>query len=50
MRTASGIVNERGHFIPGMVLQTAGYSADGKYSHCLVVQTPIRMGGLRLSP
>jgi hypothetical protein len=50
MRTASGIVNGRGHFIAGVVLLTAGYSADGKYSHYLVVQTPIRIGGVALKP
>jgi len=48
MRTASGIVNGRGHYIAGVVLLTAGYSADGKYSHYLVVQTPIRIAGLEL--
>ena len=50
MRTASGIVNRRGRFIAGVVLLTAGYSADGKYSHYLVVQTPIRIGGIALKP
>jgi hypothetical protein len=50
MRTASGIVNSRGHFIAGVVLLTAGYSADGKYSHYLIVQTPIRVGGILLKP
>src|ERR1039457_3646740 len=50
MRTASGIVNGRGRFIAGVVLITAGYSADGKYSHYLVVQTPIRIGGVALKP
>jgi hypothetical protein len=50
MRTASGIVNNRGHFIAGVVLLTAGYSAEGKYSHYLVVQTPIRVGGIALKP
>ena len=30
MRTASGIVNGRGHTIAGVVLLTAGYSAEGK--------------------
>lgn len=50
MRTASGIVNSRGHFIAGVVLLTAGYSADGKYSHFLVVQEPIRVGGIALKP
>jgi len=37
MRTASGIVNSRGRYIAGVVLLTAGYSADGKYSHYLIV-------------
>jgi hypothetical protein len=48
MRTASGIVDERGHFIAGVVLITAGYSADGKYSHYLIVQAPIRVGDILL--
>jgi hypothetical protein len=50
MRTASGIVNGRGHFIAGVVLLTAGYSADGKYSHYLIVQAPVRIGGITLRP
>ncbi len=50
MRTASGIVNERGQFIAGVVLLTAGYSADGKYSHYLVVQAPMRFAGFALAP
>jgi hypothetical protein len=50
MRTASGIVSGRGHFIAGVVLLTAGYSADGKYSHYLVVQAPLRIGGIYLKP
>jgi hypothetical protein len=50
MRTASGIVNGRGHFIAGVVLLTAGYSADGKYSHYLVVQAPVKIGGVALKP
>ena len=33
MRTASGIVDGHGHFIAGVVLLTAGYSVEGKYSH-----------------
>ena len=44
MRTASGITDGKGHFIAGVVLITAGYSADGKYSHYLVVQSPIKIG------
>ncbi len=50
MRTASGIVNSRGQYIAGVVLLTAGYSADGKYSHYLVVQVPMRIGRCALSP
>lgn len=50
MRTASGIVNGRGRLIAGVVLITAGYSADGKYSHYLVVQAPIKIGGVALKP
>jgi hypothetical protein len=41
MRTASGIVDDRGRFIAGVVLLTAGYSADGKYSHYLLLQVPV---------
>jgi hypothetical protein len=50
MRTASGIVNSNGHFIAGVVLLTAGYSAEGKYSHYLIVQVPIHIGGVALPP
>lgn len=50
MRTASGIVDGQGRYIAGVVLITAGYSADGKYSHYLVVQAPMRVGGVLLKP
>jgi hypothetical protein len=50
MRTASGIVNGRGRYIAGVVLLTAGYSAEGKYSHYLIVQEPIRVGTVELKP
>jgi hypothetical protein len=50
MRTASGITDGSGHFIAGIVLITAGYSADGKYSHYLIVQAPIHIGGIALRP
>jgi hypothetical protein len=50
MRTASGIVDNSGRYIAGVVLITAGYSADGKYSHYLIVQAPIRVGGIALKP
>jgi len=50
MRTASGIVDEHGRFIAGVVLITAGYSAEGKYSHYLIVQAPVEIGGVALKP
>jgi hypothetical protein len=48
MRTASGIVDGHGHFIAGVVLLTAGYSVEGTYSHYLIVQVPVRIGGVEL--
>jgi hypothetical protein len=50
MRTASGIVNSHGKAIAGVVLITAGYSADGKYSHYLIVQAPITIADIALTP
>ena len=50
MRTASGIINSRGKVIAGVVLITAGYSADGKYSHYLTVQAPITISDIALTP
>ena len=50
MRTASGIADGQGHFIAGVVLITAGYSAEGKYSHFLIVQAPVKIGGVALKP
>lgn len=49
-RTASGITNTQGKYIAGVVLITAGYSADGKYSHFLLVQVPIVVGHIRFEP
>ena len=40
-RTASGITDGTGHFIAGVVMITAGYSAEGKYSHYFIVQAPV---------
>jgi hypothetical protein len=48
MRTASGIIDSHGKIIAGVVLITAGYSADGKYSHYLFVQSPISIGDVYL--
>jgi len=50
MRTASGIVNSHGKVIAGVVLITAGYSAEGKYSHYLIVQAPVTIADIALSP
>ena len=50
LRTASGITDGKGRFVAGVVLITAGYSADGKYSHFLEVQAPLRVGGILLTP
>ena len=50
MRTASGIVDAHGHYIAGVVLITAGYSAEGKYSHYLMVQAPVKFGAVALKP
>ncbi len=49
-RTASGITDGQHRFIAGVVLITAGYSAEGKYSHFLIVQAPIRIGDITLAP
>jgi hypothetical protein len=48
-RTASGITDGSGHFIAGVVMITAGYSAEGKYSHYFLVQAPMRVGTVDLS-
>src|SRR5579883_3249642 len=49
-RTAAGITDGRGRFIAGVVMITAGYSADGKYSHYFVTQVPLRVEELELKP
>ncbi len=51
MRTASGIINQRGQMIASVVLITAGYAADGKYSHYFLAQAPVTIGAhLALAP
>lgn len=47
-RTASGVTDGRGRFIAGVVMITAGYSAEGKYSHFFLTQAPLRVGELEL--
>ena len=48
-RTASGVTDGRGRFIAGVVLITAGYSAEGKYSNWLMTQVPLHVGSMSLS-
>jgi methionine-rich copper-binding protein CopC len=50
LRTATGITDGKGHFIAAVLIITAGYSADGKYSHYMIVQAPMRIAGLNLAP
>jgi hypothetical protein len=49
-RTASGITDGKHRFVAGVVLITAGYSAEGKYSHFLIVQAPLKIGEITLVP
>ncbi|MDT7778677.1 MAG: hypothetical protein QOC99_1189 [Acidobacteriota bacterium] len=49
-RTASGVTDGRGRFIAGVVMITAGYSAEGNYSHFLITQVALRMGDFNLPP
>ena len=49
-RTASGITDGKGDFVAGVVMITAGYSAEGKYSHFFLTQVPLKVGALQLSP
>ena len=49
-RTASGITDGNDRFVAGVVLITAGYSAEGKYSHFLIVQAPLKSGEITLTP
>lgn len=49
-RTAAGITNGNGKFIAGVVLITAGYAAEGKYSNFVIAQLPMKMEALALPP
>jgi hypothetical protein len=49
-RTASGVTDGRGKFIAGVVIITAGYSAEGKYSHFFITQAPLKIGNMQLQP
>lgn len=43
-RSATGIIDGRGHVIGAIVLITAGYAANGKYSHYLLAQSGLKIG------
>jgi hypothetical protein len=49
-RTASGVTDAKGKYVAGVVLITAGYSADGKYSHWFVTQVPLKVADFVLQP
>src|SRR5215467_1996855 len=49
-RTASGVTDGKGKFIAGVVMITAGYSAEGKYSHYFMTQVPLKVGDITLQP
>jgi hypothetical protein len=49
-RTASGVTDGAGKFIAGVVMITAGYSAEGKYSHFFITQSRLTIGDISLAP
>jgi hypothetical protein len=49
-RTASGVTDGKDRFIAGVVMITAGYSAEGKYSHFFMTQAPLTIGNTLLQP
>ena len=44
MRTATGVIDSHGKVIAAVVLITAGYAANGKYTYYLLAQSPLRIG------
>ena len=44
MSSATGVIDSHGKMVAAVVLITAGYAANGKYSHYLLTQIPIRIG------
>ena len=49
-RTASGITDGAGKFIGGVTMITAGYSAEGKYTHFFITKVGLRLGDVELKP
>ena len=50
MRSATGVIDGRGKVVAAVVLITAGYSANGKYSHYLMAQNGLKVGDVLLGP
>jgi len=50
MRTASGVTDGHGKFIAGVVMITAGYAAEGKYTYYLSTQVAIKVADIELKP
>ncbi len=50
LRTASGVTNGKGKSFAAIVIITAGYAAEGKYSYFLTTQVPVKMGDFTLQP
>lgn len=50
LRSASGVTDGKNHFIAGVLLITAGYSAHGKYTHFFITQTTIKVGDAKMKP
>lgn len=49
LRTASGITDGKGRAIFGVVIITAGYEANGKYTHFFKTQTKIKFDTVELA-
>jgi len=49
-RTANGVTDGKGKYIAGVVMITAGSSAEGKYSHFFITQVALQLGDITLQP
>jgi hypothetical protein len=49
-RTAAGVTGGNGKFIAGVVMITAGYSAEGKYTHFFITKVGLKLGDIELKP
>ncbi|MBI3652436.1 MAG: hypothetical protein HY231_15555 [Acidobacteria bacterium] len=47
-RTAAGVTDGKGKFIAGILMITAGYAAEGKYSHFFLTQVPLTISHFTL--